>query len=79
MIIKNNKTRWGSCSHRNNINLSLHLMRLPEHLIDYIIAHELVHTVHKNHSNKFWKDLENVFPGAKAADRELKDYRIDIY
>ena len=79
VIIKNNKTRWGSCSHRNNINLSLHLMRLPEHLIDYIIAHELVHTVHKNHSKKFWKDLENIFPGAKTADRELKEYRIDIY
>ena len=79
VIIKNNKTRWGSCSHRNNINLSLHLMRLPDHLIDYILLHELAHTVHKNHSKKFWKDLEKIHPDAKIADRELKEYRIDIY
>lgn len=79
VIIKNNKTRWGSCSHSNNINLSLHLMRLPDHLIDYILLHELAHTVHKNHSRKFWKDLEKIYPYARAADQELKDYRIDIY
>jgi predicted metal-dependent hydrolase len=79
VIIKNNKSRWGSCSQKNNINLSLHLMRLPEHLIDYILAHELVHTVHKNHSRKFWKDLERVYPDARQAERELKEYRINIY
>ncbi len=79
VFIKNNRSRWGSCSHKNNINLSLHMMRLPEHLIDYILLHELVHTVHKNHSKHFWKDLERIFPSAKAADRELKRYRLDIY
>jgi len=42
--VKNMSTRWGSCSQINNINLSLHLMRLPDHLIDYVILHELVHT-----------------------------------
>jgi predicted metal-dependent hydrolase len=79
VVIKNNKSRWGSCSSKNNINLSLHLMRLPDHLIDYILIHELVHTVHRNHSKKFWKDLEKYYPDAKKADRELKDFRIDIY
>jgi predicted metal-dependent hydrolase len=79
VIIKNNKTRWGSCSQKNNINLSLHLMRLPEHLIDYILLHELVHTVHKNHSKRFWRELEKIHPQARMADRELKEYRIDIY
>jgi len=79
VIIKNNRSRWGSCSHMNNINLSLHLMRLPDHLIDYVLVHELVHTTQKNHSKKFWKDLEKIFPGAKLADRELKQFRIDIY
>ncbi len=79
VFIKNNRSRWGSCSHKNNINLSLHLMRLPEHLIDYILVHELVHTVHKNHSKKFWTELERVFPAARTADREMKKYRIDIY
>ena len=50
VAIKNAKTRWGSCSYVNNINLSLHLMRLPDYLIDYVILHELVHTKIKNHS-----------------------------
>lgn len=79
VVIKNNRSRWGSCSHKNNINLSLHLMRLPDHLIDYILLHELVHTVHKNHSKKFWKHLLKLKPEAKSIDRELKEYRIEIY
>ena len=79
VIIKNNKTRWGSCSDKNNINLSLHLMRLPDHLIDYVLLHELAHTVHKNHSKKFWKDLDKIYPDARTVDRELKEYRTDIY
>jgi predicted metal-dependent hydrolase len=79
VVIKSNRTRWGSCSHKNNINLSLHLMRLPDHLVDYVLMHELVHTVHKNHSKKFWKELEKLEPEAKSLDKELKDYRIEIY
>ncbi len=51
--IKDSKTRWGSCSAKKNINLSLYLMRLPVHLIDYIILHELCHTIHLNHGEKF--------------------------
>lgn len=79
VVIKNNRSRWGSCSEKNNINLSLHLMRLPEHLVRYVLLHELVHTVHRNHSKGFWKELERLYPGARAADRELKGYRLDIY
>lgn len=79
VVIKNTRSRWGSCSGNNNINLSLHLMRLPDHLVDYILIHELVHTVHKNHSKKFWKHLEKIEPEARALDRELKEYRIEIY
>jgi predicted metal-dependent hydrolase len=79
VIIKNNKSRWGSCSQKNNINLSLHLMRLPDHLIDYILLHELVHTVHKNHGKRFWKKMEMVCPNARSLDREMKEYRIEIY
>ena len=79
LSLKNIKSRWGSCSAKNNINLSIHLMRLPEHLIDYVILHELVHTVHHNHSARFWTALDKVTDGAKRLDKELRKYRIAIY
>ncbi|KPK84522.1 MAG: hypothetical protein AMS27_09730 [Bacteroides sp. SM23_62_1] len=79
VVIRNNRSRWGSCSNQNNINLSLHLMRLPKHLTDYVLLHELVHTIHKNHSKQFWKHLDKITGNAKALDKELKKYRIDIY
>lgn len=80
LTLKNIKSRWGSCSRKNNINLSIHLMRLPDHLIDYVILHELVHTVHHNHSAKFWKMLNDITAGgSKTLDKEFKKYRISIY
>lgn len=79
LALKNIKSRWGSCSTKNNINLSIHLMRLPDHLIDYVILHELVHTVHHNHSKQFWKLLDKVTGGARILDKELRKYHIAIY
>lgn len=79
VAIKNTKTRWGSCSHQNNINLNLHLMRLPNHLIDYVLLHELAHTKVKNHSRMFWDFLESICPNSKLLDREMKQYNTKIY
>ena len=79
ITIQNAKTRWGSCSYDNSINLSLHLMRLPDYLIDYVILHELVHTKIKNHSPQFWQLLEQVSGNARKLDREVKEFRIEIY
>ncbi|MBN2350836.1 MAG: M48 family metallopeptidase [Bacteroidales bacterium] len=78
--VKNAKSRWGSCSHQNNINLNLQLMRLPESLSDYIILHELTHTVHKNHGKEFWNKL-NTITGNKARllDREMKKYHLNVW
>jgi predicted metal-dependent hydrolase len=78
-FIKNMKTRWGSCSAKNNINLSLHLMRLPDDLIDYIILHELVHTVIKNHGHKFRSLLDHISGDNRRLDAEMKNYNMRIY
>ncbi len=74
--IRGSRTRWGSCSAVNNINLSIYLMQLPGHLIDYVILHELTHTRHKNHGPAFWELLEKHTGNARALAREIKKYRI---
>ncbi len=74
VTIRNQKTRWGSCSQKNNINLNMKLVKLPRELIDYVILHELVHTKIKNHSRKFWNELNNFIPDAKVLDKELRKY-----
>ena len=72
--IKRMKSRWGSCSGKNKICLNLYLMALPEHLRDYVILHELVHTVEKNHGGKFWQRLESICPDARNFRKEIKNY-----
>lgn len=79
LSFRNNKSRWGSCSGDNNISLNIHLMRLPSHLIDYVILHELCHTIEKNHSTSFWNLLDSVCKDCKALRRELKEYTTYLY
>lgn len=79
VFIKNAKTLWGSCSAKNNINLNLHLMRLPDYLIDYVIIHELCHTVEKNHGKRFWALMDSLLGDAKTISKKLRTYSIQIY
>jgi predicted metal-dependent hydrolase len=80
VTIRDNKTRWGSCSGDNRISLNIHLMRLPQHLCDYIILHELCHTVHKHHQKAFWVFLNQLTVGkARELDKELNHYAPQIW
>jgi len=73
------KTRWGSCSGKNNLNLNVNIVFLPEELQDYVLLHELVHTKVKNHSRKFWAELDKYTKGqAKELSRKLKKYRMKL-
>lgn len=74
VFVRRQRTRWGSCSARNNINLNQRMAHLPGVLIDYIILHELTHTRVRNHGRQFWEELAKVIESPQALDRELDRY-----
>ena len=77
LTIRASRTKWGSCTGTNNISLSLFLMVLPEHLRDFVIVHELCHTVHHDHSPKFHALVDRMVGGnEKALNRELRAFSI---
>ena len=74
VTIKKMKSRWGSCDSNQNIVLNQYLIQLPWHLIDYVLLHELNHTVHMHHSPKFWSALKALLPNVKALRKEIKEH-----
>lgn len=76
--VRSQRTRWGSCSHNNNISLNIKLNNLPQDLKDYVILHELVHTKIKNHSKAFWQELESILPHARYLDKQLRKYQLAL-
>lgn len=75
--INNSKTHWGSCTMKKSINLSQSLMLLPWHLVNYVLLHELCHTIEMNHSERFWKLMDKVTDNQAIRLRnELKSYHM---
>ncbi len=74
--IRNQKTRWGSCSRKRNININYRILFLPNKLQDYLIIHELCHLKEFNHSNKFWSLVHNILPDYKELKKSLKNHEL---
>lgn len=73
ITIRNQKTRWGSCSSKGNLNFNCLLMLAPPRIIDYVVVHELCHRKEMNHSKAFWKQVEGVLPNYRDSVRWLKE------
>ncbi|MGN1176440.1 MAG: M48 family metallopeptidase [Roseburia sp.] len=73
ITIRNQKTRWGSCSSKGGLNFNCLLMLTPPEVVDYVVVHELCHRKEMNHSKAFWDEVEKVLPDYKSAKRWLRE------
>lgn len=70
------KKRWGSCGAKGSINLSWRLILMPPQVVDYVIVHELVHLVERNHSKRFWSKVAEIMPGYHLQRRWLREFSL---
>ena len=78
ITIRMQKSRWGSCSGKGNLNFNCLLMRTPETILDYVVVHELCHLKEMNHSPRFWAEVEKILPDYKERRKWLKDHESEI-
>ena len=74
ITIRDQKTRWGSCSARGTLSFNWRLMLAPPAILDYVVVHELCHLTHMNHSPAFWQAVEAVCPDYRDSRRWLKEH-----
>ena len=74
VTVRNQRSRWGSCSRRGTISLNWRIIQAPPFVRDYLILHELMHLRQMNHSPRFWREVERVCPNYKTAERWLKQH-----
>ena len=74
VVVRNQRSRWGSCSAGGTISLNWRLVQTPDPMRDYIILHELMHRREMNHSERFWRRVEEVCPAWRAAERWFRDH-----
>lgn len=74
ITIRNQRTRWGSCSSKGNLNFNCLLMLAPAEVIDYVVVHELCHRKEMNHSARFWNEVARVLPDYKTQEKWLKTH-----
>jgi len=74
VTVRNQRSRWGSCSRRGTISLNWRLIQAPGFVRDYIVIHELMHLREMNHSRRFWREVERACPCYKTAERWLKQH-----
>jgi predicted metal-dependent hydrolase len=73
VTIRNQRSRWGSCSRSGAIALNFRLVQMPPHICEYVLLHELMHLRQPNHSRRYWRLVEQVYPEFRAAERWLRE------
>lgn len=76
VTLREQKTRWGSCSSNGNLNFNWKLVLMPPEILDYVVVHELAHRIEMNHSERFWKIVEEVLPDYRERRKWLKECRM---
>ncbi len=78
LTIRQQTSRWGSCSVKGNLNFNWKLVLVPQDLVDYVVVHELAHRREMNHSPRFWKIVEEQLPDYRERRRRLREYETEI-